>query len=128
MMRNDPHLPAWTWALADKYAVYTGRYLPQSTREWKSAYYLSSGKVPNWRALCIHVFGAPCRYAPPEGPDHKRAEVTVEGYFVGIQHPMAMVIRKKDMKLVSVSTKKLHVYESMCCGPLVEKGSTDYSK
>ena len=47
--------------------------------------------------------------------------MTVEGYFVGIQHPMAMVIRKKDMKLVSVSTKKLHVYESMYYGPLVDK-------
>ena len=64
-----------------------------------------------------------CRYAPPEGPVHKRAEVTVEGYFVGIQHPMAMVIRKKDVKLVSVSTKKLHVYGSMYCGPLVEKAA-----
>jgi len=121
MLLNAPHLPAWAWALSDKYAIYTGRFLPQSTRGWKSAYYLSTGKVPNWRALCIHVFGAPCRYAPPEGPVHKRAEVTVEGYFAGVQHPMALVIRKSDMKLVSVSTKKLHVYESMYCGPLVEK-------
>jgi len=49
--------------------------------------------------------------------------VTVEGYFAGIQHPMAMVICKKDMKLVSASTKKLHVYEYMYCGPLVDKAA-----
>ena len=49
--------------------------------------------------------------------------MTVEGYFVSIQHPMAMVIRKKDMKLVSVSTKKLHVYKSTYCEPLVDKAT-----
>ena len=85
-----------------------------------SSYYLNTGRVPNWRALCIHVFGAPCRFAIPTGPVHKRAEITEEGYYVGVQHPMAIVIRKSDMKLVSVSTKKLHVYESAYCAPLVE--------
>ena len=121
MMINAPHLPPWCWALADKYAVYTGRFLPQSTRNWLCSYYLNTGKVPNWRALCLHVFGAPCRYAPPLGPVHKRAQVTEEGYFVGVQHPMALVIRKSDMKLVSVSTKKIIVYESAYCSPLAKE-------
>ena len=121
MMINAPHLPPWCWALADKYAVYTGRFLPQSTRKWLCSYYLNTGRVPNWRALCLHVFGAPCRYAPPLGPVHKRAEVTEEGFFVGVQHPMALVIRKSDMKLVSVSTKKIIVYESAYCSPLAKE-------
>jgi hypothetical protein len=57
-------------------------------------------------------------YAPPEGPVHKRAAVTLEGFFVGVQHPMALIIRKSDMKLISVSKKKVKVYESMYTVPL----------
>jgi hypothetical protein len=66
----------------------------------------------------VHVFGAPCMYSPPEGPVHKRAAQTLEGFFVGVQHPKALVIRKSDMKLISVSKKKLVVYESMYTVPL----------
>ena len=57
-------------------------------------------------------------YAPPEGPVHKRAAVTLEGFFVGVQHPMALIIRKSDMKLISVSKKKVKVYEGMYTVPL----------
>jgi hypothetical protein len=118
MLLGAPHLPKWCWALADKYAVYTGRLLPQSTREWMCSYYLNTGRPPNWRAMCVHVFGAPCKYAPMVGPVHKRAELTVDGYFVGVQYPMALVLRKADMKLVSVSTKKIKVYEAAYCARL----------
>jgi hypothetical protein len=119
MLIGAPHLPAWCWALADKYAVYTGRFLPQSTRGYKCSYYLSTGRVPDWRVMCLHVFGAPCKYAPMKGPVHKRAALTEDGYFVGVQHPMALVLRKSDMKLVSVSTKKVKVYESAYVLPLL---------
>ena len=118
MLLGAPHLPKWCWALADKYAVYVGRLLPQSTREWLCSYYLNTGRAPNWRNMCVHVFGAPCKYAPMVGPVHKRGELTEDGYFVGVQHPMALVLRKSDMKLISVSTKKLKVYESAYCAPL----------
>ena len=117
-MLGAPHLPSWCWALADKYAVHTGRFLPQSTRGYMSAYYLSTGKVPDWRIMCLHVFGAPCKFAPMKGPVHKRAKLAEDGFFVGIQHPMALVLRKSDMKLLSVSTKKIKVYESAYCAPL----------
>ena len=53
-----------------------------------------------------------------EGPVHKRAEMTVEGYFVGVQHPMVMIIRKSDMKLISCSKKKFVVYEEAYITPL----------
>jgi hypothetical protein len=53
-----------------------------------------------------------------EGPVHKRADQTLEGFYVGIQHPMALVIRKSDMKLISVSKKKLVVHESCYVAPL----------
>jgi hypothetical protein len=61
-----------------------------------------------------------------EGPVHKRAALTEEGYFVGVQHPMALVLRKHDMKLLSVSTKKIKVYESAYCVPLMDKVSEDH--
>jgi hypothetical protein len=118
MLLGAPHLPSWCWALADKHAVLVGRLLPQSTRERKCSYFLNILKAPDWRHMFIHVFGAPCAFSPMEGPVHKRAAQTVEGYYVGVQHPMVLVIRKSDMKLVSVSKKKVVVYESMYVAPL----------
>ena len=72
-------------------------------------YFLNTGRIPDWRCLCIRVFGAPCTYAPMDGPVHKYAALTEEGYFVGIQHPMALVVRKRDTKLISAPTKKIKV-------------------
>ncbi len=118
MMLGASHLPGWCWALAEKYSVAVGRLLPQSTRNWKSSYYLNTLKAPDWRHMFIHVFGAPCMYSPMEGPVHKRAALTLEGFFVGVQHPMALVLHKSDMKLISVSKKKLAVYESCYTAPL----------
>jgi hypothetical protein len=118
MLLGAPHLPAWAWALADKQSVYVGRFLPQSTRDWKCAYHLNTGKVPDWDYLCIHVFGAPCCYAAMDGPVHKRGALTEEGFFVGVQHPMVLILRKRDMKLLSVSKKKFIVYESLYTSPL----------
>ena len=118
MLLGAPHLPKWCWALADKHAVLVGRLLPQSTRGWKCSYYLNTGKAPDWHHMFVHVFGAPCVFSPMEGPVHKRATQTIDGYYVGVQHPMALVLRKSDMKLVSVSKKKVIVYESMYVAPL----------
>ena len=118
MMIGAPHLPAWCWALADKHAILVGRFLPQSTRQWKCSYFLNTKRIPDWRHLCLHVFGAPCRFAPMGGPVHKRAEMTEEGFFVGVQHPMVLIIRKSDMKLISCSEKKFIVYESSYTAPL----------
>ncbi len=95
-----------------------GRLLPQSTRGWKCSYYLNTGKVPDWHHMFVHVFGAPCVFSPMEGPVHKRAAQTIDGYYVGVQHPTALVLRKSDIKLVSVSKKKVIVYESMYVAPL----------
>ena len=58
------------------------------------------------------------------GPVHKRAEMTEEGYFVGVQHPMVLIIRKRDMKLISCSKKKFVVYEQSYILPLQYSPST----
>jgi hypothetical protein len=68
--------------------------------------------------MCVHVFGAPCLYSPMEGAVHKRAAQTLEGFYVGTQHPMVLVLRKSDMKLISVSKKKLVLHESCYVAPL----------
>jgi hypothetical protein len=104
-------------ALADKHAVLVERLLPQITRGWKCSYYLNTKKAPDWHHMFINVFGAPCVFSPipMEGHVHKRAAITIDGYYVGVRHPMAFVLRKSDMKLVSVSKKKVVVYESYVC-------------
>ena len=45
MLLGAPHLPKWCWALADKYAVHTGRFLPQSTRGRHVPYFLNTGGI-----------------------------------------------------------------------------------
>ncbi len=49
---------------------------------------------------------------------HKRSEVTIEGFFVGVQHSMVLILRKSDMKLLSCSRKKFVVYEAAYISPL----------
>jgi hypothetical protein len=83
MLLGAPHLPKWCWALADKQAVHVERLLPQSTRGWKCSYFLNTKKAPDWHHMFVHVFGAPCAFSPMEGPVHKRAAQTVNGYYVG---------------------------------------------
>ena len=61
--------------------------------------------------MCLKIFGAPCQFAPITGAVHKRAELTEDGWFVCVQWPMALVLRKSDGKVLSVSRKKLRVYE-----------------
>ena len=73
------------------------------------------------------MFGAPCNYASMDGPVRKRAALMEEGYFVGIQNPMALVIRKRDiMKLISVSTENIKVYESAYIAPLESKPAAEF--
>ena len=112
MLEGAPHLPRDSWALCDKYAVYLHDFLPQSTRNFHCPFYLRTGMVVNWSILSIHTMGAPLIYSPMDGPIHKRAAMNQEGNFMGIQWPAALVRRKSDGKIMSVSRKKIRVYES----------------
>lgn len=118
LMVGAPHLSSDSWALADKYSVYVQDFLPQSTRNYHCPYYLRTGRKVPWSLLSIHPFGAPCIYAPIDGALHKRAPVAEEGFFCGIQWPAVLVRRKKDLKIISVSRKKVKVYESAYISPL----------
>ncbi len=61
----------------------------------------------------MKVFGCPCRFAPIEGPEHKRASKTEWGYFVGMQWPMCLVYQPHSHKVLSVSRKKIICHEGM---------------
>ena len=82
-----------------------------------SPYELCEGRRPNLKGLCIHILGCPVAFKPMKGtPGHstnKNRPVCIDGYFLGIQWPMILVLRRSDMKVVSVSRKKVVFYESM---------------
>jgi len=118
MLAGAPHLPVDSWATADKYAVYVHDFLPSKTRGGHCPFVLRTGKVINWKLLSIHTFGAPLQYAPIDGPIHKRAPVTLPGYFHGIQWPAVVVRRKEDMKLINVARQKIRVHEQAYCSKL----------
>jgi hypothetical protein len=52
---------------------------------------------------------------------HKRGEMNMEGHFMGIQWPAASIKRKSDGKILNVSRKKIHVYESSCLAKLDQR-------
>ena len=112
MKAGAPHLGKEHWALCDKCAVYVHDFLPVSTRNFHCPFYLRTGRAAPWKILAIHVMGAPCTHAPMDGPIHKRGEMNMEGHFMGIQWPAALIKRKGDGKILNVSRKKIHVYES----------------
>jgi hypothetical protein len=68
--------------------------------------------------ISIKVVGAPLACSPPDGPItsappiHKRAPITLEGFFVGAQWPAALVRRKTDGKILSVARQKIRIDES----------------
>jgi len=121
MLAGAPHLGPKYWALCDKYAVYVHDFLPIYTRKFHCPFYLRTGRVVPWKILAMHVFGAPCIYAPMDGPIHKRGEMNMEGHFVGIQWPAALIKRKCDGKVLNVSRKKIHVHESAYLSPLDQR-------
>ena len=116
MMLNAPHLPRWSWGLADKYATYVHDVLPQKSKGDKSPFEMRTGKKPNLKDLHIKVWGAPCSYAPMGGAEHKRGQLTERGYFLGMQWPMCLVLTHAKDKVINVSRKKIRVYEGSYIG------------
>ena len=110
-MLGAPHLPKWCWGLSDLNATNIHDVLPQKSKGNKSPYEMRTGKIPNYKELHVKVFGAPCSYAPMGGAEHKRGQLTERGFYLGMQWPMCLVLDKATKKVVSVSRKKIRVYE-----------------
>ena len=121
MMLGAPHMPANSWALADKYSVFLMDFMPQSTRGWHCPWFLRTGRAVNWGILPIYNFGAPLVYAPMDGPIHKRAAINVEGNFAGVQWPACLVKRAEDNKIMNVSKQKIRVHETAYTVSLEER-------
>ncbi len=113
LMAGAPHLPQFCWGLSDLQAAHIHKTLPQKSKNMMSPLQIerTTGRPPNLEAMFIKVFGCACQYAPMSGSEHKRASKTKWGWFVGIQWPMALVLRPEDIKVISVSRKKIHCHE-----------------
>ena len=118
MTLGAPHLPKWVWGLADEYATYVHFVIPFSIGHergtGRSPYESVIKRVPDLRAMFVKVFGCPVQYRPAKrfiANQSKNDEQTYDGWFVGIQWPMVLVLRKSDMKVISVSRKLVVCYE-----------------
>jgi hypothetical protein len=110
LMCGVPHLPKFSWGLADLYSKEIHDTQVQKKTEC-SPYQYRTGREPDLDLLSIKVFGAPCQYSPMDGADHKRAPKTEWGWFVGVRNPMCLVLRPEDENILSVSKKKIIVHE-----------------
>jgi hypothetical protein len=120
-MAGAPHLPKKCWGLADNWSCWVRDIKPQKSLGWKSSFEIRTARKPPYHDLFLKIFGAPCNYSPIDGAVHKRGELTEDGWFVGVQWPMVLVMRKSDMKVISVSRKKVHVYE----GSYIQQSAAD---
>ena len=111
LMAGAPHLPQFCWGCSDIYAAYLHMTIPQKSKEMKTPYEKTTGRVPNMEAMFIKVFGCACQYEPHNGAEHKRGSKTLWGWFLGIQWPMVLILRPSDNKIISVSRKKVHCHE-----------------
>ena len=113
LMLGAPHLPKMMWGLSDIQAAYVHMTIPQKGKGGKSPYEITTGRVPDKDILFIRVFGCPCQYEPANNVDHKRAAKTEWGWYVGVQWPMVLILRPYDLKVLSISRKKVHCHEEM---------------
>ena len=112
-MLGAPHLPSFCWGLSDHQAAYVHSTIPQKKRNRKSPYEITTGREPDLDLMFIRTFGCPCQYEPAHGVDHKHSAKTEWGWFVGVQWPMALILRPSDNKVLSISRKKVHCHEIM---------------
>ncbi len=113
MMLGAPHLPLFVWGLSDLNAAWVHRTLPQKYKGGTLPCEITTGRVPDKDVLFIHVFGCPCQYEPAHDVLHKRAAKTEWEWFVGVQWPMALILRPEDHKILSISRKKVYCHEMM---------------
>jgi hypothetical protein len=113
LMLGAPHLPAFIWGMSDLYAAWIHRMQPQKLRGHKSPHEIVTGREPDDDVFFIRVFGCPCQYEPAYVVEHKRSAKTEWGWFVGVQWPMALILRPADNKVLSISRKKIYCHEIM---------------
>jgi hypothetical protein len=124
LMAGAPHLDECCWGLADVQAAYIHNFMPQQSKEDMSPYERKTFRTPDLDAMFVRVFGCPAQYEPYGGALHKRGKKTEWGYFVGVQWPMALILRPDDGKVISVSRKKILCHEEIYATFDSSKGMT----
>jgi hypothetical protein len=124
LMAGAPHLDESFWGLADVYAAVIHKTLPQRSKGNISPYEKTTSRVPDTGMMLIRVFGCPAPYEPHGRALHKRGRKTEWGYFVGVQWPMALILRIEDVKIISVSRKKVLCHEEIYATLDATKGMT----
>jgi hypothetical protein len=124
LMAGAPHLDESCWGLSDVYCAAIVETLPLQGHDKRSPHEIKKGWVPDPEVLFIHVFGCPVQYEPHGGALHKRGRKTEWGYFVGVQWPMALILRPEDGKVLSVSRKKVLCHEEIYATFDASKGKT----
>jgi hypothetical protein len=109
LMAGAPHLDESCWGLADVQAAYVHNLMPQQSKENMSPYERKTFRAPDLDALFLRVFGCPAQYEPYGGALHKRGKKMEWGYFVGVQWPMALILRTEDGKLSLCQEKRFSV-------------------
>ena len=92
-------------------APYLHNLIPQKSKGGKSPHEIITGREPDLDLMFVKTFGCPCQYEPANGVEHKRGAKTEWGWFVGIQWPMALILRPGDSKVLSISRRKIHCHE-----------------
>ena len=112
-MLGASHLPQFCWGLSDIHAAYLHHLIPQKSKDGKSPHQFKTGRLPDLDLMFVKTFGCPCQYEPANEVEHKRSAKTEWGWFVGMQWPMALVLRPRDLKVLSISRRKIHCHELM---------------
>ena len=118
-LASAPHLDKQLmWGLCDEWQVWVHYILPGPPRnKGMSPYEMIEGRKPDLKVLFLHPFGCPVSFKPmkntPGWSSNKNEPIVVQGFFVGMQWPMVLVLRTTDNKVVSVSRRKVRCYESM---------------
>ena len=113
LMLGASHLPQFCWGLSDIQAAYLHHFIPQKSKGGKSPHEFKTGRAPDLDPMFVRTFGCPCQYEPANDVEHKRSAKTEWGWFVGIQWPMALILRPRDLKVLSISRRKIHCHELM---------------
>ena len=118
-LASAPHLDKQLmWGLCDEWQVWVHYILPGPPRnKGMSPYEMIEGRKPDLKVPFLHPFGCPVSFKPmkntPGWSSNKNEPIVVQGFFVGMQWPMVLVLRTTDNKVVSVSRRKVRCYESM---------------
>jgi hypothetical protein len=108
---SAPHAPQSFWGLALLYACIIHFVLPHSANNGRSPYLMVNRRAPQINRMFFRVWMAPAEFVPKESSNVRTDELTVDGYFAGVEGGSVLVARKRDWKVFRVSRRHVRVHE-----------------